>query len=307
MRAFILGAGLGTRLRPLTDRLPKPLVPLFHRPLADWALEACHNAGASEFAINTHHLPNAWSSFGTPDPAHHPLWIGANGIPASARLWRGLPVALFHEPVLLDTGGGLKNLGSWLTRNQGPVLVHNGDIFSTLPLNTLVDQHLASGLPATLALRSRDGLRNVAVNPAADRVTDLRGSLGIGPGTHAFTGIYCIQPEFLRHVRENGVVSIIPAFLELAAESQLGAVVLDEGIWLDLGDPASYLTAHRDLDLAAKIHPDATISADATVVNCVIGPGATVAAHASLQDCVVWPGVHVAAHASFQNEILLES
>ena len=62
-KAFILGAGLGNRLRPLTDRLPKPLVPLFHRPLAEWAMEACARAGIERFAVNTHHLPEAWNDF----------------------------------------------------------------------------------------------------------------------------------------------------------------------------------------------------------------------------------------------------
>ena len=86
-QAFILGAGLGTRLRPLTDVLPKPLVPLFHKPLAMWAVEACEAVGCMRFAINTHHLPEKWKGFG-----------------------EGRDVTFFHEGVLLETGGGLKNI-----------------------------------------------------------------------------------------------------------------------------------------------------------------------------------------------------
>ena len=79
-QAFILGAGLGTRLRPLTDVFPKPLVPLFHKPLAMWAVEACEAAGCARFAINTHHLPEKWVGFGA-----------------------GRNMIFFHEPILLET------------------------------------------------------------------------------------------------------------------------------------------------------------------------------------------------------------
>ncbi len=69
-KAFMLGAGLGTRLRPLTDRLPKPLVPLFHRPLIEWGMMACRDLGISQFAINTHHLPDEWQN----RDGKQPLW-----------------------------------------------------------------------------------------------------------------------------------------------------------------------------------------------------------------------------------------
>lgn len=305
MRAFIPGAGLGTRLRPLTDVLPKPLVPLYHQPLVDWALAACHAAGARDFAINTHHLPAAWQQFGSPAPTGSPGWCGRNGIPATPRQWRGLPLALFHEPILLDTGGALQNLGDWLARSPESVLVHNGDIFSTLPLQRLVDQHLASGLPATLALRSRDGLRNVAVNAGAERVTDLRGQLGQGDATHAFTGIYCIRPDVIDLHHGPDVVSVIDCFLALAAEGRLGAVVLDDGHWLDLGDPAAYLAAHRTLQLAEPVHPTAQIAASARVTDSVVGPGAVIGANACVDGCVIWPGARIAADAQHRDHIVM--
>jgi NDP-sugar pyrophosphorylase family protein len=115
-QAFILGAGLGTRLRPLTDAFPKPLVPLFHKPLAGWALEACEAVGCKRFAINTHHLPEKWEGFGA-----------------------GRDVTFFHEPALLETGGGLKNIESWL--NDESLLIHNGDVFSSMDLKKLVHAH----------------------------------------------------------------------------------------------------------------------------------------------------------------------
>ena len=272
IQAFILGAGLGNRLRPLTGRLPKPLVPLFHQPLAMWAVAACQRAGIHRFSINTHHLPAAWQSF-----------AGEND------------VTLFHEPVLLETGGGLKNIAPWI--GNRPVLVHNGDIFSTLPLEKLIAAHQASGHPVTLALRSEGNAQHIALDDSGSVVTDIHQKLGRAKGNHVFTGIYCVNPDFLDLIPAGEKISVIPAFLELARSRQLGAVVLDDGVWLDLGDRASYLQAHRELDLAPQIHPQATLESGATVERSVIGPGAIIAAGAVVRDSVVWPGGRVAGDA----------
>ena len=294
-QAFILGAGLGTRLRPLTGRLPKPLVPMFHRPLAEWALAACAAAGIRRFAINTHHLPVAWSDFGqaAAGPAQPPA--GANGAPALARCWQGCELTLFHEPELLETGGGLKNIAGWIGNDA--VLVHNGDIFSTLPLQRLIAAHEASGLPVTLALRSHGEAKHIALDASGTRCSDIRGRLGRGEGTHVFSGIYCVSPAFLDLLPAAEKISVIPAFLQLAAAGQLGAIVLDDGCWLDLGDRAAYLQAHRELQLGPSLHPAASIGAGAHIERSVVGPGARVAAGAVLRDSVVWPGCRVAGDA----------
>ena len=272
-KAFILGAGLGNRLRPLTERLPKPLVPLFHRPLAEWAMAACARAGIRRFAVNTHHLPEAWSDFGAE-----------------------YEVTLFHEPVLLETGGGLKNIAAWIGNDA--VLVHNGDIFSTLPLEKLIAAHETSGLPVTLALRSDGDAKHIALDSSGTRVTDIRKLLGRAEGTHLFSGIYCVNPGFLDLLPAAGEkISVIPAFLELAKTGQLGAIVLDEGVWLDLGDRESYLQAHRELDLGPAIHRQASIEPGAVVERSVVGPGAVVEAGAVVRDSVIWPGGRVCRDA----------
>lgn len=277
-KAFILGAGLGNRLRPLTDRLPKPLVPLFHRPLAGWAMDACARAGVEHFAVNTHHLPEAWENFGD---AHE--------------------LTLFHEPVLLETGGGLKNIQNWI--GGDPLLVHNGDIFSTIPLENLITTHQASGLPVTLALRSQGDARHIALDASGTRVTDIRRSLDRAEGSHVFTGIYCVNPGFLDMIPADEKISIIPAFLELAKSGMLGAIVLDEGVWLDLGDRDSYLQAHRELALGPAIHPLA-MTDGAFIEQSIIGPGAVIEAGARVRNSVVWPGCRVSAGASLDRCIV---
>ncbi|MEY3395566.1 MAG: hypothetical protein RL346_1802 [Verrucomicrobiota bacterium] len=262
-QAFILGAGLGTRLRPLTDVLPKPLVPLFHKPLAEWAVEACEAVGCRRFAINTHHLPEAWDGFGT-----------------------GRDVTFFHEPVLLDTGGGLKRLKPWM--EEGSLLVHNGDIFSSMDLSKLVVAHEESGDEVTLALRSAGMEKRISLGETG-RVEDVRGEVRGLAGTHVFSGIYCVRKAFLRRIPAGEVVSVIPAFQELVREGGIGGVVLDEGDWLDLGDVETYLAAHRQLALEAPVHPEAVIEDGAVIQASVIGKGALITRNSRVVESVVWP------------------
>jgi mannose-1-phosphate guanylyltransferase len=121
--------------------------------------------------------------------------------------------------------------------------------------------------------------------------------LGKAEGTHVFSGIYCVNPDFLKLLPPHEKVSVIPAFLELARRGDLGAVVLDEGLWLDLGDREAYLQAHAELALAPAIHPGAMVHPAALIVDSVIGPGAEVAAGAVIRNSVLWPEVRVESGA----------
>jgi NDP-sugar pyrophosphorylase family protein len=208
---------------------------------------------------------------------------------AESTVWEGKPVSLFHEPVLLETGGGIKNIEAWVGADD--VLVHNGDIYSSLPLEKLMRAHEASGNVVTLALRSTGVAKHIAVENG--QVFDIRKMLGKAEGTHVFSGIYIFSPELLERIPVGEKMSVIPAFLELAEEGRLGGVVLDEGVWFDLGDAESYLAAHRELGLADAIHPEAIISPEAVVERSVIGPRAVIGAGAVVRDSVVWPRVTV--------------
>ena len=300
-KAFLLGAGLGTRLRPLTDLLPKPLVPLFHRPLIEWAMDACAAAGIREFAINTHHLPERWRmEDGGWSMEGGSAFSGKNGVDSIDGSWRGMPVSLFHEPELLETGGGIRNISSWI--GDDPVLLHNGDIYSSMDLPRLIAAHEASTNVVTLGLRSEGVARHIALD--GDRVIDIREMLGRAPGTHVFSGIYVFSPELLGLIPAGGKVSVIPAFLELAKQGRLGAVTLDDGEWFDLGDVPSYLAAHRDLTLADPVHERAEISPQAEVVESIVGPGAVVEAGARIERSVIWPGATVGADETITDSVV---
>jgi NDP-sugar pyrophosphorylase family protein len=190
----------------------------------------------------------------------------------------------------------VKNLSPWL--EEGSLLIHNADIFAGLPLTSLVEAHRASGLPVTMALRSSGPGLHVAVNDDASRVTDIREYLDRAPGTHQFTGIYCADRELLDLIPGGQKVSVIPAFLELAKAGRLGCVVLDEGAWVDLGDPATLLAAHLDPDHdpgVPRIHVGARIEAGAEVDGASwVGAGAEVPAGTVLSRCLVLPGAKVA-------------
>lgn len=289
-KAFILGAGLGTRLRPLTDLLPKPLLPLFHRPLVSFALDQCLAAGISSFAVNVHHLPHAWREA-------FPSLI--DGQPS----YQGSPLRLFYEPVLLETGGGLKNIEEWI--DGDPLLIYNADILTTIDLTALMRHHAASGKVATLALRSEGPAAHVAFDVASGQVSDIRGLLTAAEGGYQFTGVYCVNAEILDLIPAGEKISIIPAFLELAAHGLLGGIVLDEGLWADIGTPEAYFDIHRRGDLGPRIHPHAQIDPLAFVDEySVVGPQAEVAPGAVVEGSILWPGARVGADCVVVGEVV---
>jgi len=275
--AFVLGAGLGTRLRPLTERRPKPLIPVWHRPLITHAFDHLLGAGARHYIVNTHWHPEAYD---TAFPNH---------------TWRGLPVSLRHEPVLLETAGGIANSAELLPGDRS-FWVYNGDILATFDLGPALERHLASDDLATLILRSGGAEKVVAFDPAAGRVRDLRNLLGTGlEPTHQFTGVYLCRPGFLDFLTPGKIESSRTTFLEIIRQTgRLGGVVCDDGLWLDLGDRASYLEAHR---LLAPAHADLAPPGVTLRGTCVVSPTAAVEPGAVLEDCVLWAGARVTGDA----------
>lgn len=270
------GAGLGTRLRPLTDILPKPLIPFFHEPLILHSMRRCYDCGIREFIINTHHLAAAWDKV---FPEHS---------------WNGCPVHFSHEPVLLDSGGGVKKIEP-LASAEEPLLVVNGDMAATFDLGRLLEEHLSRRPPVTLALRTSGDKKNVGFDFSSGLVTDMRHALGRDPGSYQFTGAYCMEPEIFRRIPSGEAVSIIPLFLDYIREGRLRGILADDGLWMDMGTPEAYLQAHLDFPSPVpRIHSRARVSPRAFVDgHCVIGPGAAVEDGCRLQGCVVWPGVCV--------------
>lgn len=282
--AFVLGAGLGQRLRPLTEERPKPLVPVRNRPLITRVFDALIEAGIGRFVVNTHHRPEAYGRV-----------LGGDG-------YRGREVTFVFEPTLLETGGGLRNARHLLGRE--PVLVHNGDVLATLNLRALLATHAGEGAEVTALLRSKDGPLQVLFDRRTKRVKDFRHALGAEGGIDTlFTGAYVVEPAFIDRIPEGVATSVVPVFLEmLRGGGRIAGELDDGGVWADLGDRASYLAAHRGeviVDETAALGADVALRGFAAIgANAEIGAGAT------LEDTVVWPGAKIASGARLRGCIV---
>lgn len=221
--AFILGAGLGTRLRPLTQCIPKPLLPIGGRPMITYAMEHLRGVGVRRFIINTHHCAEKYQE----------------AFPEGC--WRGIPITFRHEPVLLDTAGGIKNIEDLVEHNDR-LIVYNGDIITNLPLTPLIDKHVEFRTQVTLALRSHGPLTNVNID-SRGFICDMRNSLH-NPGVQSclFAGVYLVETEFVRQLGAGKIESIVLPLIESIRKNprSVGGIVLDEGFWYDLGTIEEY-------------------------------------------------------------------
>jgi NDP-sugar pyrophosphorylase family protein/aminoglycoside/choline kinase family phosphotransferase len=319
LTVFILAAGRGERLRPVTDHFPKPLLPVLGKPVLKSILEkVSHISG--EIGINLHYKKETIAN-----------WLGRSDF--------GKMVRLFPEEPVLGTGGALKNAEDFL--KDGLFLVHNSDIVSDIDLENLISLHISSGNLATLAVHDRpefnklildkNGLLTDIVKQPRPILTSSRGrevkksaplsrrrrSGGWGR-LLAFTGIAVYRPEFL-NLLPDGISSVVDAWLR-AVEEGYAIGTLDVGgcFWSDIGTPGSYaatvIHALRDTGETLYIDPSASwcknVELDGYIViekgttvlnnaafkngisvrNCIMLPGAEIGSDCHYEDCILGPG-----------------
>lgn len=228
MKGMILAAGYGTRLRPVTYTLPKPMVPLCNLPLIAWAVESYLKAGVQDLVVNLHHLP---------EPIERYLRDRYDG---EARFY------FSYEEQILGTGGGVRRVRSALEKDEAFFLV-NGDTVQFPRYGALDDARRKLDAVAALTLRHPpEGDRFTAVWLDEGRVT------GFGEGTGEammFAGSHCISSRLFQYLPDQDVSGIVDgAYQPLLAEGREPlAGVIDDGLWFDIGTPRRYLAASRAL------------------------------------------------------------
>jgi NDP-sugar pyrophosphorylase family protein len=239
---MILAAGLGTRLRPLTDDRPKALVEVGGRTMLEITLSRLRGFGLHDVIINVHYLADMILEY-----------LKENGN-------FGMHIEISREDLLLDTGGGLKKAAGFFLEDphdlDTPFILHNVDVISTIDFRRVVQFHTENQALATLAVQDRETSRyllfderNQLYGRRAGR--DQNDEL-VGPWKPSqplgFSGIHVISPRFFELLQEDGVFSIIDAYLRLAAQGQkIIAFRADEYYWRDMGRPDDVLQAAHDL------------------------------------------------------------
>ncbi len=283
-QAFVLGAGLGTRLRPLTEDLPKPLVPIFNKPLITFALDHLIDIGIRKFIINTHKLPQEFSAVAS---------------------YRDQQIKFVNEPVLLETGGGIKNIERDL--GSAPFITYSGDILTDVDLAPLIEEHFRRGNDVTLGLRQTGLASAIALRDGA--IVDISNRYGI-PGEFDFANVAVWNMSIFQKIPFAKKISFIPVIGDwIGAGGKIGGAVLDDGKWFNIGSRDEYLEVHRmvlrekwkpayvkDPDWPQQLAPNAIVDLSAEVRGCsAVGPDARVEAGAILEDTIVWAGAQIAS------------
>jgi NDP-sugar pyrophosphorylase family protein len=239
MKAMILAAGLGTRLRPLTNDRPKALVTVAGRTLLEIALARLRIFGVREVIVNAHHYAERIVEY-----------LQANNN-------FGMRIEVSREAELLETGGGLKKAEWFFSGSfQEPFILHNVDVLSAIDLGCMARFHAEQNALATLAVQERQSSRSLLFDEqgrlCGRRVGRDAQAEMLRPAAQAqalgFCGIHVLSPQIFTKMNEEGAFSIIDAYLHLAAQGEkIVAFRADESYWRDLGRPENVLQAELDV------------------------------------------------------------
>ncbi len=242
MKAMILAAGLGTRLRPLTNDRPKALVEIAGRTLLEITLARLRSFGIREVIVNVHHFADMVVDY------------------LKAKDNFGMRIEISREEILLDTGGGLKK-AAWFflddPQSHEPFVLHNVDVISSIDIRQMAQVHNSHQALATLAVQDRATSRYLLFDEHSmlcGRRLGVEQTAEIVRPSHsveafAFAGIHVISPRLLPMLTEEGVFSIIPSYLRFAGKGEkILAYRADKDYWRDLGKPENLKQAARDFE-----------------------------------------------------------
>lgn len=295
-QAFVLGAGLGTRLLPLSEDLPKPLVPIFQKPLMTFGFDHLISIGCSKLIVNIHRLAEAFS-----ETFPH-------------RTYRDLPIEFVHEEELLGTGGGIANVLPMF--GDQPFIVYSGDVLTDFALEPLIAAHLRDENEVTLALRETRFPPSIAMRDG--RVIDIGGKFR-RRGQYDFANVSIWNVGMAKRIARVPD-SFIPTVTAAIGEGRrVGGVIVNDGQWFNIGSTREYLEVHRviangswrpgyilsDADWPVHAAADARIDSRAQISGCsVIGARSAVGPEAVVHDTIVWPGAQIASRSRLRNCIV---
>ncbi len=244
MKAMIFAAGLGTRLRPITNDRPKALAEIHGVPILEIVIRRLKNYGFRDIIINVHHFADKVIEF------------------INSKNNFDINIQISDEcDGLLDTGGGLKK-AAWFFDDQKPFLVHNADTLTNLDLGEYYDYHIKNKALATLLVRHRSGSRFFLFNEDKrlcgwQNVQTQERKIAItnsGPCDQiAFSCLHIIDPAIFNLLTENGCFSIIDTYLRLAAKHKIMGFVDDRSYWLDIGTPDKLVRAEKEIDIESFV------------------------------------------------------
>jgi len=290
INVFILSAGLGERLRPITDYIPKPLLPVLGKPVLQLVIEKVLTLPINKIGINLHHKKEAIEE-----------WI--------SRCPFRKKIRLFYEGQILGTGGALKNAEEFL--NRGTFLVHNSDIISNIDLQRLLRYHLSSGNLVTLAVHDYPKFNNLIIDEKGFlRVVGAGFKSALAEGQRlAFTGIAVYEPQFLKFLPQ-GSSSVVDGWLKaIAADCKIGTYNVTGCYWRDIGKPSSYaaavIEALRADGEVVYIHPSIEDCRDVCLNGyVVIEEKSKIGKNVFLKNCIILPGGHAENNSHNENCIL---
>jgi len=289
MKAMILAAGIGSRLRPLSTIRPKPLFPIYATPLLGMLIKQLQEVDVKDIVVNSHHLNGYITSYlekNTPS---------------------GLTITHSYEADLLGTAGALKKVeDSW---NDSPFIVTNGDIIHTIDLKAAYQHHHRSGNLATLVLHDYPRHSKVEIDQDGS-IVGMRDKrvLNASASTRkvAFTGIHIISPQLLKAIPSHGYVDIIAVYLQLIARGEkVGGYQVANHYWRDIGTPHDYHLIHQDIHNNKSTLRDAfglpssgrdTLSiGTGTILDGYIAMGntATIGNNCTIKNSILWDEVKI--------------
>jgi len=289
INAFILAAGYGERLRPITDHIPKPLLPICGKPIVETIIDRISSLSPAIIGINTHHKAEQIES-----------WIKRHATYCN--------ISIFHEISILGTGGALKNAESMLRNSV--FIVHNADILTDIDLETLVKKHLESDNIATLAVHDHQKFNNVWIDDRGflRSVGKMKKEESSGLCKIAFMGIAVYSQEILDYLPE-GNSSVVNAWLKsVAAGQSIGTVDFSGAAWTDIGTPEAYAAAVFDAlkkdGETIYVHQSVDCSQTELKGNVALEEGVTLHARSFLSNSILLPGTDIAADTKIENAIV---